>query len=36
MLDKAQVAALMKDVGFVEAEDVKLFADKWFVIYQRK
>jgi ubiquinone/menaquinone biosynthesis C-methylase UbiE len=36
VLDKAQAAALMKDVGFVEAEDVKLFADKWFVIYRRK
>ena len=36
VLDKAQVAALMNDVGFVEAEDVNLFTDKWFVIYQRK
>jgi ubiquinone/menaquinone biosynthesis C-methylase UbiE len=36
VLDKAQASALMKDVGFVEAEDVNLFTDKWFVIYQRK
>ena len=29
VLDKAQVAALMNDVGFVEAEDVNLFTEKW-------
>jgi ubiquinone/menaquinone biosynthesis C-methylase UbiE len=35
VLDKAQVAALMKDVGLQEVEEVRMFNDKWFVIYQR-
>jgi ubiquinone/menaquinone biosynthesis C-methylase UbiE len=37
VLDKTQVAALMKEVGFQEVEDIStMFNDKWFVIYQRK
>jgi len=36
VLDKAQVSALMKDVGLVEAEDVRVSSDKWFVIYRRQ
>ena len=36
VLDKTQVAALMKAVGFQEVEDVRMFDDKWFAIYQRK
>jgi ubiquinone/menaquinone biosynthesis C-methylase UbiE len=36
VVSKEQTAAWMADVGFVPAEDVQLFADKWFVVYRRK
>jgi ubiquinone/menaquinone biosynthesis C-methylase UbiE len=36
VVSREQTAAWMADVGFVPAEDVQLFADKWFVVYRRK
>ena len=36
VVSKEQAAAWMADAGFVPAEDIPLFADKWFVIYKRK
>jgi ubiquinone/menaquinone biosynthesis C-methylase UbiE len=36
MVSKEQAAALMAAAGFVPAEEVNLFRDKWFVIYQRR
>jgi precorrin-6B methylase 2 len=36
VVSKEQGAALMAEAGFVPAEDVALFPDKWFVIYRRK
>ena len=36
IVSKEQGAAMMADAGFVVAEDVALFPDKWFVIYQKK
>ncbi len=36
VVSKEQTAAWMADVGFVPADDVQLFADKWFVVYRRK
>ena len=36
VVSKEQTAAWMADVGFVPAEDVQLFNDKWFVVYRRK
>jgi ubiquinone/menaquinone biosynthesis C-methylase UbiE len=36
VVSKEQTAAWMAEVGFVPAEDVQLFADKWFVVYRRK
>ena len=36
VVSKEQAAAWMADAGFVPANDVPLFADKWFVIYKRK
>jgi ubiquinone/menaquinone biosynthesis C-methylase UbiE len=36
VVSKEQTAAWMAAAGFVPAEDVQLFADKWFVVYRRK
>jgi ubiquinone/menaquinone biosynthesis C-methylase UbiE len=36
VVSKEQAAAWMADAGFVPAEDVPLFTDKWFVIYKRR
>jgi arsenite methyltransferase len=36
VVSKEQGAALMAEAGFVPAEEVNLFADKWFVIYKRR
>jgi ubiquinone/menaquinone biosynthesis C-methylase UbiE len=36
VVSREQTAAWMADAGFVPADDVKLFADKWFVVYRRK
>ena len=36
VVSKEQAAAWMAEAGFVPAEDVALFPDKWFVIYQRR
>jgi ubiquinone/menaquinone biosynthesis C-methylase UbiE len=36
IVSKEQAAAWMAAAGFVPAEEVSLFPDKWFVIYQRK
>ena len=36
VVSKEQGAALMAEAGFVPVEDIALFSDKWFVIYQKK
>ena len=36
IVSKEQGAAMMDEAGFVVAEDVALFPDKWFVIYRRR
>ena len=36
VVSKEQGAALMAEAGFVPAEEVALFPDKWFVIYKRR
>ena len=36
VVSKEQATAWMADAGFVPAEDVSLFADKWFVVYRRR
>ena len=36
VVSKEQAAGWMAEAGFVPAEDVQLFPDKWFVIYKRK
>jgi len=36
VVSKEQGAALMAEAGFVPAEDIALFPDKWFVIYRRR
>jgi ubiquinone/menaquinone biosynthesis C-methylase UbiE len=36
VVSKEQTAAWMADAGFVPAEDVSLFKEKWFVVYRRK
>ena len=36
IVSKEQGAAMMAAAGFVVAEDVALFPDKWFVIYTRR
>ena len=36
IVSKEQGAALMAEAGFVPAEEVALFQDKWFVIYKRQ
>jgi ubiquinone/menaquinone biosynthesis C-methylase UbiE len=36
VVSKEQTAAWMADAGFAPADDVQLFADKWFVVYRRK
>ena len=36
VVSKEQGAALMAEAGFVPAEEVALFPDKWFVIYERR
>jgi ubiquinone/menaquinone biosynthesis C-methylase UbiE len=36
VVSKEQAAAWMAEAGFVPAEDIQLFTDKWFVIYKRK
>jgi ubiquinone/menaquinone biosynthesis C-methylase UbiE len=36
VVSKEQAAAWMAEAGFVPAEDIALFPDKWFVIYKRK
>jgi 2-polyprenyl-3-methyl-5-hydroxy-6-metoxy-1,4-benzoquinol methylase len=33
---RAQLAGWMKDAGFAEVEDVKLFPDKYFLVFARK
>jgi ubiquinone/menaquinone biosynthesis C-methylase UbiE len=33
---KSEVSAWMAEIGFVPAEDVPLFEEKWYVIYRRK
>jgi hypothetical protein len=35
-VSKEQTAAWMAEAGFVPADDVPMFADKWFVVYRRK
>ena len=36
VVSKEQAAAWMAEAGFVPAEEVALFPDKWFVIYERR
>jgi ubiquinone/menaquinone biosynthesis C-methylase UbiE len=36
VVSKEQGAAMMAEAGFVVAEEVALFPDKWFVIYTRR
>jgi arsenite methyltransferase len=36
VVSKEQTAAWMAEAGFVPADDVPMFADKWFVVYRRK
>jgi ubiquinone/menaquinone biosynthesis C-methylase UbiE len=36
VVSKEQTAAWMAEAGFVPADDVQMFADKWFVVYRRK
>lgn len=36
VVSKEQATAWMAGAGFVPAEDVSLFADKWFVVYRRR
>jgi len=36
VVSKEEAAAWMAEAGFVPAEDIQLFPDKWFVIYKRK
>ena len=36
VVSKEQAAAWMAEAGFVPAEDIALFPDKWFVIYKRR
>jgi len=36
VVSKERAAAWMADAGFVPAEDIALFPDKWFVIYERR
>jgi ubiquinone/menaquinone biosynthesis C-methylase UbiE len=36
IVSKEQGTAMMAEAGFVVAEDIALFPDKWFVIYQKK
>lgn len=36
VVSKEQTAAWMAAAGFVPAEDVSLFDDKWFVVYRRR
>ena len=36
VVSKEQAAAWMAEAGLVPAEDIQLFADKWFVIYTRR
>jgi arsenite methyltransferase len=36
VVSKEQSAAWMAEAGFVPAEEIALFPDKWFVIYKRK
>ena len=36
VVSKEQGAALMAEAGFVPAEEIALFPDKWFVIYRRR
>ena len=36
VVSKEQTAAWMAEVGFVPAEDIQLFTDKYFVVYRRK
>ena len=36
VVSKEQAATWMADAGFVPAEDIALFPDKWFVIYKRR
>ena len=35
-ITKEQLAKWMADVGFVQSNEFKLFADKWYVVYVRK
>jgi len=36
VVSKEQAAVWMAEAGFVPAEDIQLFTDKWFVIYKRR
>jgi ubiquinone/menaquinone biosynthesis C-methylase UbiE len=36
IVSKEQGTAMMAEAGFVVAEDIALFPDKWFVIYKRR
>jgi ubiquinone/menaquinone biosynthesis C-methylase UbiE len=36
VVSKEQAAVWMAEAGFVVAEDIALFPDKWFVIYKRR
>lgn len=36
IVSKEQAAAWMAAAGFTPSEDVRLFADKWFVVYTRR
>jgi len=33
---RAQLAGWMKDAGLTEVEDVKMFPDKYFLVFARK
>ena len=36
IVSKEQTAAWMAEIGFVPADDIQLFSDKYFVVYRRK
>jgi ubiquinone/menaquinone biosynthesis C-methylase UbiE len=36
VVSKEQATALLAEVGFVVTEDVRLFPDKWFLVFTRK
>jgi SAM-dependent methyltransferase len=36
IVSKAQTTGWLGEAGFVPAEDISLFSDKWFVVYRRR